>query len=385
MILLLLLWFFKSIGMIGSVRSITGITGGIYNIGSMSFAINITGCPRNPNIVSLTSNDIATYNRSLSDPLLKGSVAWFFNVCTFNNASYQKNHRMFPQTVSMPCAGKTPLSKMTYNVSNTCGFMELYAYQEFAAVAYSEFTGGKNLTSTPQVIVNTPLNCQFYGAGNQDCKNKRQCYIWLRADRLHLTQTFIHEYGHTLNLQHSANIANIPRPGMSFWAYGDSSCIMGSASSSQICYNAPHARKLGYAKPIVDLVASALPLNVTKTYTLPFFTTSPINHMTLKTATAMIYISIRSNSASLNGADHTINADYDKVLSIHMLKSTDAKPSIIALVKPGKSYNLYSTLKMDDDYGNEESPFLGMRENVTISFISFWGQKGALVSINRTG
>jgi hypothetical protein len=348
---------------------------------TMSFAINIYGCP-NPS----PRPDITNYTRYLNNVNQKGSVAWFFKTCTFNHPNFQVAHEIFPQTVSFPCAGLSPLSKMAYNASK-CSLIELYAYQEFASVAYKKYASKKNLSMTTQIIMNVPLNCMFYGAGTQNCKSKKQCYVWIRADRELLPQTLVHELGHTLGLSHSANIANVPRQGVAFWAYGDSSCIMGQASSSEICYNAPQARKLGYVTPVVDLDDRNMPINTTKSYTLPFFTTSPVNHITVKLeGMAMpitLYISIRSSNATT--ADSKINSDYDKVLSIHMTGQGTERPSIIALVKLGASYTIHPFLKMDDDYGTEEYLFSAIKGNLTIRFSAFWGQKGAIVSICRHG
>ena len=151
--------------------------------------------------------------------------------------------------IPMPASGKTPYSHMAYNTTTNCGFMELYAYQEWAALQYSILTGSNSsISKFPRRLVIMPNNnCKFYGSGSQGCMGP-YCYVWIRGDRLvhrphiiyrflldhfililivlfyfraNFPSTIFHELGHTQNLQHSSNCV---------WAYGDCSCSMGCAS-----------------------------------------------------------------------------------------------------------------------------------------------------------
>ena len=160
---------------------------------------------------------------------------------------YGSNAVVDLMTSPMPASGRTVYSNMTYNTTSNCGFMELYAYQEWAAFQYSILTGSNATISQFQrrLVLMPNNNCQFYGAGSQGCLGS-YCYVWIRGDRLvypsfcviwlhlfkndcisptplrtKLLNTFFHELGHTQNLQHSSNCV---------WAYGDCSCAMGCAS-----------------------------------------------------------------------------------------------------------------------------------------------------------
>ena len=85
----------------------------------------------------------------------------------------------------MPASGRTVYSNMTYNTTSNCGFMELYAYQEWAAFQYSILTGSNATISQFQrrLVLMPNNNCQFYGAGSQGCLGS-YCYVWIRGDRL---------------------------------------------------------------------------------------------------------------------------------------------------------------------------------------------------------
>ena len=84
----------------------------------------------------------------------------------------------------MPAVGKTVYSKMSYNTASVCGFMELYAYQEWAAFQYSILTGSNATISKFQrrLVLMPNNNCQFYGSGAQGCLGP-YCYVWIRGDR----------------------------------------------------------------------------------------------------------------------------------------------------------------------------------------------------------
>lgn len=377
---------------------------------TISFVIDVQGCPASSSVYHPTAGDVARYARYWNDRTVRGGAAWFFDACTADPRfalSPASDHAVFPAIVPVPCAGRTPYSNMAYNSSANCGLLELYAYQEIAAAAYAKHTG-RNLTIYRRLVVNVPMNCQFYGVGSRGCAASPppppavgSCYVWIRTDRSFfwtvpgqtspLMHTVVHELGHTLALQHSANVEDVPRPGAAFWEYGDASCVMGSAGSAETCFNAPHARQLGFARAVADLDDARLsPLGACTSLRLPAFTpTSKFNHVTLKSAgvPATIFLSVRLRNASRSGADGQLSADYDRVLSVHAHRDATRKTEVVALVPVGATLTLRpSTRLRDNDYlADEQQPdlFANMAANIAIRLVSLSPSAGAVVSICR--
>ena len=350
-----------------------------------------------------TPEDIQSYTTYWTGSQKYGA-AWALDVCTYGNAEYKlsaSDHPVYPTAVRMPCVGLTAISKMSYNTKTTCGFFELYAIQEAFQKAYEDSTGNK-LTAKRRIALNVHGACQFYGSGSQDCSGP-YCYVWIRYDRsfpgIPLIGTLLHELGHTLSLQHSSNSVG-PNTGMGntqFWQYGDCSCIMGCADSSGTCYNAPVARQLGYVSPLADLDDANMPLNSWVNYNLPMFSTTSVNHITLRSVgmgipnhPIIIFLSARSSDANPNGADSKIFKTYDKVLSIHLSEkgsvSDYMKPSIIGVVKVGSTYLLGPGPRLLAEYESSSdtgTPFSSMQFKISIKLISLSNADGAVVAICR--
>ena len=85
----------------------------------------------------------------------------------------------------MPATGKTVYTNLPYNTLTTCGFFELYAYQEWARFLYSKLVGSNTTISKYQrrIVLMPNNNCQFYGSGSQGCLGS-YCSTWIRGDRL---------------------------------------------------------------------------------------------------------------------------------------------------------------------------------------------------------
>ena len=369
---------------------------------SISFAVDIQGCSASWNAKNYrpTAQDVQRYVPYWTGSQLY-SVAWAMDVCTYGNPQYTlpaSNHPVFPTPVSMPCAGTTAISKSPYNFETTCGYFELYAVQEASQKAY-ELNSGTTLTARRRIVINVPMTCQFYGSGSQDC-NGPYCYTWIRSDRSFfwmpggagdaVMSTVMHELGHTLSLQHSANWPGLF--GATYWQYGDCSCIMGCASNAGTCFNAPVARQLGYVSPIADLDDANMPLNSWVNYNLPVFSMTSVNHITLRSVgmnNIIVFLSVRSSDANPNGADSKISRNYDKVLSIHMTQKHDTsdynKPMIIAVVAIGSTYVLEpgQDITEYESLGKISNPFNGMLSTISIKLISLSNANGAVVSICR--
>ena len=84
----------------------------------------------------------------------------------------------------MPATGKTIYTKLAYNTGTSCGFFELYAYQEWAKFLYSQLVGSNTTINQYQrrIVLMPNNNCQFYGSGSQGCLGS-YCYTWIRGDR----------------------------------------------------------------------------------------------------------------------------------------------------------------------------------------------------------
>ena len=85
----------------------------------------------------------------------------------------------------MPATGRTVYTNLPYNTLTTCGFYELYAYQEWARFLYSNLVGSNSTIDQMfqrRIVVMPSNNCQFYGTGSQGCLGT-YCQTWIRGDR----------------------------------------------------------------------------------------------------------------------------------------------------------------------------------------------------------
>ena len=181
-----------------------------------------------------------------------------------------------------------------------------------------------------------------------------------------------------------------------FWAYGDSSCVMGSASSAETCFNAPQARSLGYAKPVADVnVSDIVPVGAWRSYSLPVFTSSVKNHITLTSDDLFPVTIVLSLRSKISSADGKLNQDYSDVLSVHAQnKDPSVKPMIIALVREGSTFSINASTSLDDDYGGygktpaerqgAEMLFRNLKYGLNIRLVSLNENKTAIVSISRS-
>lgn len=294
---------------------------------STSFFFNIQGCSTNV-ATTPTECDFNTFTCYWNNPDVTYSIPWFFNACSPNSNIYNPiDNQLYSNVINIPCTGISPISKYAYDFNSICSLFEIYAIQEYA----------RQLQPTGRIIMlNMPTTCQWYGTGDQGCIDSK-CSIWIstiaaiptNTQYTVMTNTILHELGHTLNLNHASS---------SSYEYGDCSCIMGCASNAGTCYNAINTRLLNLSTPVADL--TEIDLAIPKNYIVPIYTQNTQNHITI-TLDQMIpgwvlYLSARSSDASPLGADMNLDSRYDKVLSVHAYNPTLNPPFtyIIALIEP---------------------------------------------------
>jgi hypothetical protein len=257
----------------------------------------------------------------------------------------------------MPAYGRTAYSNITYNTTLQCGFIEMYAYQEWAQKKYEDIHGKGSLDKYRQRIVVMPFNnCPWYGTGSQGCLGK-YCYIWVRGDRVNFLNTYFHELGHNINLQHS---------GTSSWEYGDCSCAMG-CSSDRGCFNGPTSIRAGWAV----LIANYTNVQVGKWYShvIPPLEKNMKNTVRFdlnwtNVTNARYYLSMRAKV----GYDAKLDDKFFGKISVHYSQANNIydffKTNLITTIAPGSKYN---------DTVN----------GIIISFIRMTRQRNAQVSFCR--
>lgn len=263
------------------------------------------------------------------------SDLWYKNMtdyvknCTWNKVKFGENLVLDFTDRPMPATGTSAYSKLIYDTTKQCGFLEMYAFQEWAQKIYEE-TYGPISKFQRRIVLLPENNCPWYGTGSQGCQGE-YCYVWVRGDRSRFLNTFFHEIGHTMNLQHSST---------SSWEYGDCSCAMGCASLYG-CYNAPAAIRGGWA---------ALAANVTNVkqnrwynYTIHPMQFSHKNTVRFDVTwtnetTARFYLSWKKKI----GYDFAIAEDLTDRLLVHFSQAdseTDYYRSyLVANLKEGESY-----------------------------------------------
>jgi hypothetical protein len=91
-----------------------------------------------------------------------------------------------------------------------------------------------------------PLNnmVSWAGLGVINCGNE-SCFSWYNM--YFRSSLYLHELGHNFGIKH----ATTPNS-----EYGDETCVMGSGSPQQKCYNSPHRYLLGWDKPNKEIISS---------------------------------------------------------------------------------------------------------------------------------
>lgn len=234
------------------------------------------------------------------------------------------------KTINIDCETKT------YNFTKQCGLMEIYSVREKC---------NREEENSTIFMYNMPLSCPFLGLGSESQKE-----IWIQGSKLLdplFANILAHEYGHILGLSHAKAIGSL-------WEYADCSDPMGCASTINICYNAPNANKLGWAKPIY-LKTSILTPNTWYNFFIPIFSTSFINHILLNidNTNLNLFFSIRSSQGA-NDTDKGILGlklenfkrkfiPIENAVSIHLMNDTKSSYFIDALEPKPKQLWTFNT------------------------------------------
>ena len=250
----------------------------------------------------------------------------FIKDCNFNTIDVIPNYivPVVDTVLNMPCEGMVPFSK-TYNANysfNKCGLMEIYSVQQ-ACINANEMKRNlflKNNNPFINIVYNLPsTSCDFLGMGTVEF-DKTENSVWIQSSRLfnpNLSNTLVHEIGHTKGLHHSGAYG-------SKWEYADCSCPMGCAGTIDICYSPPNANLLGWAKPI----QMQKTINKWTQLFLPFYVSRLYNHILVDNGNGCkLFFSVRSSLIEKGIKDLSLmNSDSKYVISdasinIHTMNS----------------------------------------------------------------
>ena len=223
--------------------------------------------------------------------------------------------KIWDNFVYIPPRGKTSISNLEYDILDKCSYQLLFAYQEYAQTYINSidplFFNTQSEVKKRYLVVIPPNECTWYGLAN-DCYKKR-CYIWIRGDRAYAMSTYIHEFGHTISLQHSSSL---------YAEYGDCSCPMG-CSNSLTHYNAAQLSRLGWTKPLASLSYETMPAGQWLSYKIPCLQISNSNFVFISTSAsssnANIYVSFRCAF----GYDLGLFKTYVDKISVHQYNGTN--------------------------------------------------------------
>lgn len=227
--------------------------------------------------------------------------------------------------VSLPCTG-TPFKdfpKLSYNMSQQCGLVELFGpYQFIRPIDTRALT----------IILNMPKKCTYYGIHTGKLVGINE----MRLEDAQWASTLVHEMGHEWGLSHSTSLT---------YDYGDCSCIMGCASNTDVCFNAPQAERLGMLRALPD--SDLRLIDGWKIYNLPLYESGFDSFVSIKGKECTLYLSIRSSKIEKGVAGlGSVNFDgewvtFDDRLSVHLVdKKTDRTYFVDTIAPNGQIWDL---------------------------------------------
>mmetsp|Transcript_11015 Transcript_11015/g.23763 ORF Transcript_11015/g.23763 Transcript_11015/m.23763 type:complete len:852 (+) Transcript_11015:286-2841(+) len=296
---------------------------GIVKLSTIVFVLNVGGAVPPFNAATIRSYWLNQFNAKGASNT--ETMENYFKNCSYSKMQLSSNAGDWNEVVDlsaypMPVIGRTAISNLPYDTTNNCNFFEMYAYQEWAQQKYGEiYRDTSRINNFVRRIVVMPVNnCPWYGTGSQGCFGK-YCYIWVRGDRANFMNTYMHELGHTINLQHSSTYN---------WEYGDCSCVMGCQSQNG-CFNAPTSIRAGWSRPIDSYWAANFTAGRWYRWTLPAVEFNDVNTIRIfpnwttpswsGSSLPAYYLSFR-RSVGFNSA---MLDQYDRKLNIHVYNGSD--------------------------------------------------------------
>ncbi len=152
--------------------------------------------------------------------------------------------------------------------------------------------------------------CNFGGLGYVNCANERgaTCRVWINGGVANSSDTYVHELGHNLGLNH-AKSRDFAVPGGADIPYGDASDAMGSCCDVR-CFNAPHLEQLGVLEARLRVLKSSDVLGEGVTVSLSGLRKQ---YVRLDTPTQAIYVQYRQR----HGKDAGMQAEYGDAVNVY--------------------------------------------------------------------
>ena len=241
------------------VKGVSALTSSIVPRVMKSLTVILSVCNNFPSMTPSKVKDVLVRNND--------SVKNMFDTCS--NGTMKFETYMVPYIVNIPCN--------TYNYNNLCD------PQGWADYANEIILKNRlDLTSYKHLIYIIPEGCPFAGFGDVGPCGVNACRVWISNNQAVYPDTYMHELGHNLGLNHAKYNSD---------AYGDWSSAMGFCCEPR-CYTAPQNNYLKWSKPKKVTYA---PLNMS--YELKL---KPNEYIVIKEQGVHWYVQFRIKSKQLD-------------------------------------------------------------------------------------
>lgn len=268
---------------------------------------------------------------------------------------------------NMSCQGTLQVSNtaLNYNFNSGCGLQETYSAMYSCIQKNQKKYESLVKANEPfvNVILNMPQNkCNsFLGMGTiPSSPSQKETTVWIQSSRIfpNFANTLAHEIGHTQGLQHSGAVG-------STWEYSDCSCPMGCSLDASICFNAPNANKLGWAKPMIIKSYNLLKEHF-EYYFIPIYASTLYNNY--KVEGTNLTFSLRSNiiEKSIDKLmlmnENAVYVPANNAISIHTIQNS--RTMFIDAIQPGSIW-------YGKKWGNIIVKYMAFLPNLNGSVIGF--------------